>query len=364
MISFFLTTRCNLNCIYCYNAAERHRLEEKTLSLEIAKAGIDYFFEHNKSRHIRFYGPGEPTQEFNRMKSITEYAKEKDSSVTVEIQTNGVFAKNVKEWMLDNMDIIWMSFDGTPDIQNFNRPILGNYPSAPIIENNVKWLYANKDNKSLMIGARVTITNKNIGRQIEMIDYFCGLGIKYVWTDPLFPSVGIIPVCQDMKKLSEYSFDMEKYLDNYIEGYKYAKKKGVFYGSFLTCNFDGESKYNCRACTPVPHLTPDGYISACDLVLLGEEAYHMDCFVFGKWNKEKRQFDFDEEKIKALQDRSSNNLKGCKDCEARLHCGGYCLGEIVNETGKLDGKKPIVCKAIRRLLKEIGTCNQYDYLHP
>ena len=31
MISFFLTTKCNLCCIYCYNAEERDRLPEMSL---------------------------------------------------------------------------------------------------------------------------------------------------------------------------------------------------------------------------------------------------------------------------------------------------------------------------------------------
>lgn len=90
MISFFLTTKCNLNCIYCYNADERTSLVEHTLSLDIAKAGVDYFFATNSSRHIRFYGPGEPTQEFHLMKHITEYAKSQSEVVTVELQSNGV----------------------------------------------------------------------------------------------------------------------------------------------------------------------------------------------------------------------------------------------------------------------------------
>lgn len=44
MISFFLTTKCNLCCRYCYNAKERNEIEEHSLSLDIAKAGIDWYF--------------------------------------------------------------------------------------------------------------------------------------------------------------------------------------------------------------------------------------------------------------------------------------------------------------------------------
>ena len=60
MISFFLTTKCNLCCRYCYNAKERNCIVEQTLNFEIAKNGIDWYFNNNPSRHIRFYGPGEP----------------------------------------------------------------------------------------------------------------------------------------------------------------------------------------------------------------------------------------------------------------------------------------------------------------
>ena len=126
MLSFFLTTKCNLCCVYCYNAKERNACEEQSVSLNIAKHAIDWYFANNESRHIRFYGPGEPSQEFAKMKQITEYAKSHPNvgeRVTVEIQTNGVFTEDIRAWILDNVNIVWMSFDGTKEIQNGNRPL-------------------------------------------------------------------------------------------------------------------------------------------------------------------------------------------------------------------------------------------------
>ena len=363
MISFFLTTRCNLRCVYCYNSEERAKISEQALLLEIAKAGIDEYFTNNASRHIRFYGPGEPTMEFDLMKQIVEYSKEKDKNVTVEIQTNGAFNQKVCEWFLNNINIAWVSFDGTPDIQNDQRPFPNKKPSAPTIENNIKWLNANKGNRNLMVGARVTITNLNIDRQIEMVDYFNSLGITQIWTDPIFPEVKKRPVCED-KNREEMSIDLKAYVKNLIEATRYAQTKGVFYGSFLTCNFDGEAKTNCRACTPVPHLTPDGYVSACDMVVYGENAYHMDCFIYGKWDEQNKKFIYDNNKIKILKNRNIDNITHCKNCIAKLHCGGHCLGEVQNETGKLDGQKLETCKAIRTLYNELGTYGTYDYLHP
>lgn len=376
MLSFFLTTKCNLCCIYCYNAKERNMIEEQTIPLDVAFAAVDWYFNTNESRHIRFYGPGEPTQEFEKMKQITEYAKNHPNGgerVTVEIQTNGVFTDEIRNWILENMNIVWMSFDGMKDVQNFNRPLnpkykdaFGGKTSADVLEDNVRWLISNKGKRNLMVGARVTITDKNISKQNEMVDYFYKLGVRYVWTNPLFYSVGKIPVCQDEAKKKAYSFDMDAYIKNYLDAYRYAQSIGLFWGSFLTINFDGESSYHCRCCTPqnAPHITPDGYISACDMVVLGSTPYHMELFIVGKWNKKQKNFVFYNDKIKKLNERKSTELKHCQNCFAQLHCGGYCLGETVNETGTLTGQNTVKCIAIRKLLKELGACDSYTYMHP
>lgn len=364
MASFFLTTKCNLRCVYCYNNKERSAVEEQTLPLHIAKAGVDYFYETNESRHIRFYGPGEPTQAFELLKEIVAYAKEKSPDTTTELQTNGCFNKKVREWLLNNLNIIWVSFDGEPDIQNANRPCANGKPSSDIIEDNVKWLIANKGDRNLMIGARMTMTNGNIDRQKNIIDYLLSIGIKYVWSDPIFPEVGKIPVCADSDKLENHHFDMDCYINNFIEAHNYAESKGVFYGSFLTCNFDGKSNKHCRACTPVPHFTTDGYISACDLVTFGKQAHHMDCFVYGKWDETSGKFEIDKNKVSILQSRTIENMPHCKTCSANEHCGGYCLGEVMNETGNLFGQKKDTCKAIKKLYSILGEVDLYKYMHP
>ena len=362
LISFFMTTECNLRCTYCYN--QETRKKSQSLPLEIAKAGIDEYFAKNTSRHIRFYGPGEPTEEFDTMCKIVEYAKEQDENVTVEIQTNGAFSKEKREWILKNMNYVWISFDGTPDIQNKQRPFPHKQPSAPTIEDNVRWLVSHNMRTNFMVGARVTITDLNVDRQKDMVNYFCGMGMKNIWSDPVFPEVKDKPFFEDKKRAKKFHFDIDSYVTHFIKTRQYAYEIGVFYGSFLTCNFDGKSKVHCRACTPVPHLTTDGYVSACDLVVYGENANHMDCFIYGKWNDKDKKFDYNQEKIKALQDRNIDNIEHCKDCIAKLHCGGQCLGEVQNETGKLNGQKKEICKAIITLYKELGECEEYKYMHP
>ena len=376
MLSFFLTTKCNLCCRYCYNIEERNSIVEQTIPLDVAKAAIDWYFDNNPYRHIRFYGPGEPTREFGLMKKITEYAKGKSNggqSVSVEIQTNGVFTNQTRQWILENANIVWMSFDGMKEIQNYNRPLNPKYnyefdgrTSADVLEDNVKWFTSNKRDNDFFIGARVTITNETIFKQREMVDYFHYLGIDYVWTNPLFYTVSKKPVCEDRQKRQSYSFNMNAYVEKYLDAYYYAKEKGVFWGSFYTINFDGESEFHCRSCHPLtaPHITPDGFVSACDMVVTGSNAYHMDAFIVGKWNQESKEFEFDYDKISVLESRKTSKLTNCKDCDIQLHCGGLCLGETMNEYGTLDARNPEKCKAVHDLFKSLGPCNRYPYLHP
>ena len=57
-------------------------------------------------------------------------------------------------------------------------------------------------------------------------------------------------------------------------------------------------------------------------------------------------------------------MKNCQKCAVQLHCGGYCLGETVNESGKLDVQNTIKCNAVKKLYYELGECDAYPYLHP
>lgn len=54
----------------------------------------------------------------------------------------------------------------------------------------------------------------------------------------------------------------------------------------------------------------------------------------------------------------------CQKCPAQLHCGGYCLGETVNESGKLDSQNILKCNAVKILFNKMGVCQPYLFLHP
>lgn len=360
MLSIFLTTTCNLDCVYCY--AHNDPEHGQIISRDFAYWGVDYYYseyilKHGFDKRIRFYGPGEPTTQFGLLKNITKYAKEVWGEDTeVELQTNGCFSDEVCDWIADNVDNIWISCDGLPDIQNANRPFLGSgAPSAPVMERNIKKL---TQTTRCVVGIRSTITSDNVDKQIENVKYFKSLDIRYVWVDPVFPGVGDEP--------SEFQYvDVDLFVEYFIEASKVAATLGMEYRTFLACNFDKCVDKHCRACWPVPHLTTDSYLSACDMALYGNRKDHMNELIYGYWNPNTKSISYDLEKLDKIQRRVVTNLEHCNKCIANKNCGGYCLGETLNETKNLYGHKKYICKAIQRLFLELPEeLKKYTYKHP
>lgn len=360
MLSIFLTNTCNLNCIYCY--AHNDLQQNQTISREFAFWGVEHYYKeyilkYNFDKRLRFYGPGEPTTQIQLMKEITEYAIEIwGNECEVEIQSNGCFSTSTGDWISDNADNIWISCDGLPEIQDENRPFyMTGQKSSPVMEANIRKLV---QSPRCNVGIRSTITDRNVNRQKENIDYFSSLGVKYVWVDIIFPGVG--------DKIEEFNYlNIDTFVDNFIEATEYADKLGMEYRTFFACNFDKCTNRHCRACYPVPHLTMDGYLSACDMALYGENPGRMKDLIYGKWNSQTKEPIFFTDRIQKIQKRTIENLEHCKGCSANQHCGGYCLGETLNETGSLFGHKAIVCKGIRRLYNELPErLRKYTYKHP
>lgn len=354
-LSVFLTHRCNLQCIYCY-VGDKER-DRSVIDYEFVKIGILDFFQNYDSREIRLFATGEPTLEFDLMRKIRDYAFEQaGEDCRFELQTNGFFSTKIAEWISENIDIVWISCDGPSEIQNYYRPTPAGRPSSDIVEKNIRYLAM----KPIVLGCRATIGARNVEKQREMIEYFVHLGVRVIMSDPMFAPVkkysGQIVECEVS--------DLREYAEHFLEARRYAIERGVFYGSILTVNFDEETEYFCRSCIPYPHLTIDGYVSACDMAFCGTDSGMKD-LIYGRYIPEEGRIEYDQEKIKLIKSRSAQNMPHCQGCPVLKNCAGACLGEALNETGSIFGIKPHVCEVIRYLAKRMPL-NQglYPYLHP
>ena len=359
IISFLLTTACNMACKYCYGS---RKAEYRTLDINFAKCAIDEYVATGKINRIRFFADGEPTTEMGLLKEIYEYARSRNPKVYSEIQTNGFFNPEIAAWLAQNMDEIWISMDLLPDTHDMFRVTKNDKPTSPVIERNLIY-FRDLPSKRAMIGVRSTITNYNINRQKEGIDYLHSLGVDYVWVDPIF-----VPVSDAEEKIFE-PIDLMHFARTFIDAREHAKSIGTFYESNFTTNFDGCTTYACRSCLPMPHLTMDGYVTACEMCTSGHDAGHMDIFVYGRYDAQTNTIIYDEDKIARLRTRELKNMAECQDCIAKEHCAGFCLGETQNEMHDLFKIKGVVCEPIRYIYARIGDDykqfgGEFKYKHP
>lgn len=346
-ISLFVTNQCNLSCRYCY--CEKNQ-KKQSINVYFVKTGIDDFFTKFGHVYLRLFGDGEPTLEFNKIRTIVSYAKKKDINATIELQTNGYFSKKIADYIIKNIPIVWISCDGMPDIQNYYRPTITQTNSSNVVEKNIKYLSA----KIKTLGIRITIGEKNVKKQKEIVDYFKNLGVKYIYTDLLFKPIG--------SNLGIEKTDPLSYVKKFITAKKYAESIGMFYGSFFEINFDGKTDISCRACNPSPHLTTDGYVTCCDMAHNGTV---FPVMVYGKYNTKTKSITYYKDKMEVIQSRRVDNLRECKNCEIKYNCAGGCLGEAINETGTIFSIKKENCKAIKFLAKKIDlNKKKYPVFHP
>lgn len=347
-ISFFVTSECNLECPFCYIPKLPIRPEHRTIDLDFAEAGLRYFFTTNQSRVIRFFASGEPTQAFETMVEIHERAKRLvGDDLVVELQTNGCFEGTCADWVERNVDLIWISCDGPPQIQDSQRPMRDGRPSSPMVLGSIRRCL---ETRGMQVGVRATLMESNLSRQAELVEYFNSLGVRFVCAAPAYSSTANGSVTTP---------NLLTFSEHFVPAFYMAQKLGMFYQTHLMVNFDEPVQYYCRACTPCPQLTTDGYVSCCDWASFGPDYLPgpLQELIYGHYDKQAKEIVIDPEKLKRIIDRNVRLLaaNGCSGCTALKNCGGGCLGKMIVETRDMYKATPGWCQAVRYLAEHLPT---------
>lgn len=358
-ITFFVTSKCNLNCYYCYIPKLKVSVEDEIINIDFARAGLRDFFATNDSRTIRFFSAGEATQAFGRMVEIWDAANQMaGSALRTELETNGYFSGEVAEWVQNHVNILWISCDGPPEIQDSQRPLSNNRPSSGAVLDNVR-RYAKSEN--MQFGVRVTISEENIGRQTELIEYFHSLGVKYISTSPTYSS-----------KVNPHveTPSLVHFARHFVPAFYRAIELDMFYQTLLMVNFDEEVDIYCQASIPTPRLTTDGYVSSCDWACFGSRKYLdnvLQELIYGYYDRRKGKIVYDHGKIKRIRQRNVSYLgqTTCKGCAALRHCAGGCVGKMMSDTNNLYKASDDWCAAVHFLFENLPVNKgPFPYLHP
>ena len=208
---------CNSECKYCYLDGEF-----KKFDFEFLKKAINQFLNEDEGVRLGFHG-GEAQYSREVMKRLVELANDKFTDIAFYLQTNGAMNPDFTRWVNKNIDSIVVSTDGPEDIQNKFRPLRGGRNSFEKVDKALDILGENKD-----VTAHTVITNRNLDRIQETIDYFESKGIKKMEFAP-------VKETEATKKNNLKRIDLERYTQETFKVIKDNYERDnqlVFYGYY------------------------------------------------------------------------------------------------------------------------------------
>jgi uncharacterized protein len=139
---------CNLRCKYCtysghYSYQRLHN--QKEMSWETAKAGVDWFVKasrDNENKAVTFYG-GEPLLRFDLIKKVIDYAKQQGMEFFHSFTTNGTLLGNreIIDFLAMNKVSMLVSLDGPAEVHDKYRVFAHGKPTHAVIMENLERIY-------------------------------------------------------------------------------------------------------------------------------------------------------------------------------------------------------------------------------
>jgi uncharacterized protein len=331
---FILSNNCNMGCIYCYSAGNRN---SNKINLEHAFSVIDRLISNsivkyikigrNKKIYLSFHGGGEPSYEFDILKSIVEYATQKASisrtKIIFEITTNLSMDDNkILDFYIENNFFIHISMDGIEDLQNYQRPYADGSKSFSTVIRNISYISKN----NILFSIRLTVTDYSISRIVESVKYF-----RSKFPTVRFIKLAPLQICDESSKnkvkppyLSQYIKVLED-IDSIL--WNDEEKHISVFG-------EEDSLFNSGMCASVRFeqiiVSPEGIITSC------HEDPLSDQFKYGYISSENGVI-IEDDKVKSLKKDRLNNISNgrCSNCSIRLLCMGGCKQRMLSPSSDM-----------------------------
>lgn len=152
------TRGCNFGCIYCYEQDRPNVL----MNEQTEKAIVKFVCSNSNLKRLSvvWYG-GEPLLNFDSMVRLTKMFKQLNIEYSAKIVSNGYLLSKEKADLMKDLAIrnIQITFDGSEEIHNQRRFLLGGQPTYRKIMDNLKYLLS--INKEITIDIRTNIDRRN-----------------------------------------------------------------------------------------------------------------------------------------------------------------------------------------------------------
>ena len=343
---FNIAHDCNIRCGYCFASTGDYHGGRKLMSLETAKAGLDFLLEKSGKRkrlEVDFFG-GEPLLNFEVIKETVKYGREKEKSLGKRIgftmTTNGVLLNDeVIDFLNENMDNVVISLDGRPEVNDKMRKFVGGKGTTEDLLPLIKKFVEKRGEKSYYIRGTYTAYNLDFSKDVL---FMADQGYKEISVEPVV-SEPEKPYAITEKHLPQIYAEYDKLTEDYLQ-YKKDGKPFRFY-HFMMDMDGGPCVYkrvsSCGAGVEYFALTPDGELYPCHQFVGREE------FLVGNIKDGILRTDL----VEKFSENTVYHKEKCKDCWAKFHCSGGCQANAVAFSGKLSEPYEMECNLQKKRIE-------------
>ena len=182
---FVMTNICNMSCVYCQAQSENGK-NRGMMDFETAERAVDIALEcPADSLSFEFQG-GEPLINFETIKHIIEYTKEKNTTKHIEfnlVSNLTLLTDEIAQYLTSNHVRISVSLDGDEELHNMNRQYRiggGTYDDA------IKGIKLIRRYGAVPAAIQTT-TRYSLPRYKQIIDNYVKMGFTSIFLRPLTP---------------------------------------------------------------------------------------------------------------------------------------------------------------------------------
>ncbi len=207
-LTVYLSNRCNLHCSYCFAAQGRmngvmdkhlnQRHAQTALPIireEIVERAAQVVASHCAQRGKPFtlvlHGGGEPTLHWELLQRLVSLTRRIATMHGIGwwgyIATHGVLSKNKAVWLASHFDLIGLSCDGPPEIQDRQRPTTAGVAASKVVERTAR-IFTRLGTPFVV---RATITPETMNAQTSIVRYIQQyLGARIIRFEPVYQAGG------------------------------------------------------------------------------------------------------------------------------------------------------------------------------
>lgn len=316
---------CNLRCKYCFASTGNFGGQRNMMSLEVGKKAIDFLISESGNRknlEIDFFG-GEPMMNFDVVKGIIEYARQKEKehnkNFRFTLTTNGLLLndENIK-YINENMQNIVLSIDGRKEVNDRMRIRIDGSGCYDDILPKFKYVAESRNQDNYYV--RGTFTRENMDFSNDVL-HLADEGFRQISVEPVVAAKdsGYDLREEDLPRLFE---EYEKLAYEYVKRRKEGNWFNFFHfmidltqGPCIVKRLTG-----CGSGHEYLAVTPEGDIYPCHQ-FVGNEKFKMGNVKEGVLNRDIQNY---------FKNSNVYTKKECDSCWAKFYCSGGCAANSYN----------------------------------